>query len=372
MDSTQTASLLQHPDGGWTHQLQADKAYQESVLPGVSRTFALTIPQLPQYLRGTATNAYLLCRIADTIEDHLPGDSVAKAEWFQRFNAALRNRMTAEAFGQELAGRFPRETTPRAELELVRNSHRVLRVTHALPAWQRRSVVRCVRVLTEGMARFEAEKRPDGLPDLAAFNDYCYHVAGVVGEMLTVLFCGYSSNMGRQRHELLKLSLSFGQALQMTNILKDVWDDRARGVCWLPRDVFAEAGCDLAPQADWAADPRFHDGIRRTVAIARGHLDRGFDYVLRIPANEPGIRRFCIWALGMAALTLGNIHRNPAFRDPAEIKIRRRTVRGLISASPMLVRHDWLLKAGYAVAARRLPPADLRPAHTPGDCPSDH
>src|SRR5438270_5262330 len=47
----------------------SDAQYQDQVLPHVSRTFALTIPQLPEALRVPVTNAYLLCRIADTIED---------------------------------------------------------------------------------------------------------------------------------------------------------------------------------------------------------------------------------------------------------------------------------------------------------------
>jgi len=46
-----------------------DEGYQDRILPHVSRTFALTIPQLPPRLRIAVTNAYLLCRIADTIED---------------------------------------------------------------------------------------------------------------------------------------------------------------------------------------------------------------------------------------------------------------------------------------------------------------
>ena len=32
----------------------------------------------------------------------------------------------------------------------------------------------------------------------------------------------------------------------MTNILKDVWEDRSRGACWLPQDVFTRHGVDLA------------------------------------------------------------------------------------------------------------------------------
>ena len=47
----------------------SDEAYQDEILPHVSRTFALTIPQLPPALRTAVTSAYLLCRIADTIED---------------------------------------------------------------------------------------------------------------------------------------------------------------------------------------------------------------------------------------------------------------------------------------------------------------
>jgi farnesyl-diphosphate farnesyltransferase len=49
--------------------VSSDEVYQDQILPHVSRTFALTIPQLPLGLRTAVTNAYLLCRIADTIED---------------------------------------------------------------------------------------------------------------------------------------------------------------------------------------------------------------------------------------------------------------------------------------------------------------
>ena len=46
-----------------------DSEHEQRVLRQVSRSFALTIPQLPPTLRREVTNAYLLCRIVDTIED---------------------------------------------------------------------------------------------------------------------------------------------------------------------------------------------------------------------------------------------------------------------------------------------------------------
>ena len=48
---------------------QTDNQFQNEILQDVSRTFALTIPQLPPPLYRAVANAYLLCRIADTIED---------------------------------------------------------------------------------------------------------------------------------------------------------------------------------------------------------------------------------------------------------------------------------------------------------------
>ena len=63
-------------------------------------------------------------------------------------------------------------------------------------------------------------------------------MAGVVGEMLTELFCRYCPELEPQRERLTHLAVSFGQGLQMTNILKDIWDDRQAGACWLPRSVF--------------------------------------------------------------------------------------------------------------------------------------
>ena len=112
-------------------------------------------------------------------------------------------------------------------------------------------------------------RQPTGLDDLAQLDRYCYHVAGVVGEMLTELFCDYSSEIGERREELHALSVSFGQGLQMTNILKDVWEDHRRGACWLPRDIFRSAGFELRSLSAGQTDPGFVEGLLALVAIAR-------------------------------------------------------------------------------------------------------
>ena len=62
-----------------------DLSYQSEILQHVSRTFALTIPELPHALRIVISNAYLLCRIADTIEDDKSMSLEKKKEYSELF-----------------------------------------------------------------------------------------------------------------------------------------------------------------------------------------------------------------------------------------------------------------------------------------------
>ncbi len=332
-----------------------DLAYQTDILQGVSRTFAFTIPQLPNPLRDAVANAYLLCRIADTIEDEPALSPGLKEEYFQRFITIVEGHEDdVEAFARELTALLSPATT-RSERDLVANIDRVVRITHGFSSAQRAAMERCVRTMKRGMAEFQQEASLEGLSDLPEMDRYCYHVAGVVGEMLTELFCDYSDEIRARREEMLALATSFGQGLQMTNILKDMWDDHERGVCWLPRDVFSSFGFDLSSLSPGQADPRFVKGLFELVAVARQHLANALRYTLLIPAHETGIRRHCLWALGMAVLTLRRIHATPHFSNGQEVKISRTSVKGVVIVTSALVRSDSALKLLFAAFARGLP-----------------
>ena len=303
----------------------SDAVYQDQILPDVSRTFALTIPQLPAALRISVTNAYLLCRIADTIEDEPALSPPETHAYMQRFMAVLAGRGDPQTLGVELEQRLSERTLP-TERDLVSNMQRVINVTAALSEPQRVAIHRCVELMCYGMPRFQATASLRGLPRLTDLDDYCYYVAGVVGDMLTDLFCEYSPAIARRRAGLQDLAVSFAQGLQMTNILKDVWEDRSRGACWLPQEVFARHGVDLARLAPEPYDPRFAAGMRELVAVAHAHLRNALEYTLLIPGKEAGIRRFCLWAIGLAVLTLQKINRNPEFTAGVQVKVSRRAV----------------------------------------------
>src|SRR5580704_1912843 len=344
--------------------VSSDEVYQDQILPHVSRTFALTIPQLPPALSIPVTSAYLLCRIADTIEDEPALSAPETLAFLQRFSAVVGGSGEPGALARDLEHRLSDRTLP-TERDLVSNMDRVVRVTASLGTAQHAAIKRCVELMCYGMPRFQFNASVKGLPRSSDLDDYCYYVAGVVGEMLTDLFCDYSAEIERRRTALVALAASFAQGLQMTNILKDVWEDRSRGACWLPQDVFTRHGVDLAHLASEPFDPRFAAGYRELVGVAHAHLRNALDYTLLIPGKETGIRRFCLWAIGLAVLTLRKIEQNPGFTRGAQVKVSRRTVAVTLALSNAATRHNGLLRFLFNRAAAGLPLATLEPDWQP-------
>ncbi|MFO7287529.1 MAG: phytoene/squalene synthase family protein [Gammaproteobacteria bacterium] len=338
----------------------SDFEYQAKILPGVSRTFALTIPVLPPRLAEVVTNAYLLCRIADTIEDDVGLDNEQKSHFHERFIRVVEGLEPAEPFAAELAPLLSNRVLP-AERDLIENTPAVIRVTHGFSQQERDALTRCVRVMCAGMPEFARNRSLKGLDDLEEMASYCYYVAGVVGEMLTELFLLHCPELERHRERMMQLAVSFGQGLQMTNILKDIWDDRSAQACWLPRSVFGSGNFNLERLEDAHLSPSFKEGLYHLLGVAHAHLRNALEYTCLIPKRETGIRRFCLWAIGLAVLTLRKIHRNPGFRSGAEVKVSRRTVKATVFTTNLTLMSNRAIRLIFERAAEGLPLVNLEP-----------
>lgn len=336
-----------------------DDEYQNTILQDVSRTFALTIPQLPDQLSHVVGNAYLLCRIADTIEDDKSMSADTKRKFAEMFIQVVAGKSSVETFSKSL---FPLLSSEASEAEhnLIANTAPVIRITHSFNQRQRAALERCVSIMAEGMARYQDTETLDGVKNLDDMGQYCYYVAGVVGEMLTELFCDYSSEIDQHRDDLMKLSVSFGQALQMTNILKDIWEDHHRGACWLPRDIFNKFNVDITNKTPGYKSEGFKQGLMELIGVAHTNLENALRYTLILPPHERGLRRFCLWSLGMALLTLDKINKNPWFTEGSQVKISRLSVKATILFTNLCVNHDNVLKLLFNLAGRNLPVSDIR------------
>jgi len=310
-------------------QSRADLAYQQSILGAVSRTFALTIPLLPKALETVIGNTYLLCRIIDTIEDAPTLSIAAKQDLSSLFLDAVLGKQSVDAFvipcQRALEGHCNAD-----ERDLIANTPTVLRIFHGFNVNEQAAISRCVEIMSNGMLRFHDKQTLAGLRDLPEFEEYCYVVAGVVGEMLTSVFAMHSPAFARAIAGREHLAIGFGQALQMTNILKDSPEDSARGVSWKPQGYSQLA----------------------LLAIADQKLAEAMDYIRLIPSDEVGIRRFCFLALGLAVLTLSKIADRSDFSQGNEVKLPRRTVWLFYYFTLLAARSDYVMQQFCTIAGR--------------------
>ncbi|QWD04099.1 squalene/phytoene synthase family protein [Polynucleobacter paneuropaeus] len=311
--------------------LQADLAYQKVILGSVSRTFALTIPLLPEALEKVVGNAYLLCRIVDTIEDAPDLSPPTKQALSQLFLDSVMGKITAEEFIRPCLAALNTHSNP-SELDLIEHTPAVLRILHACSPKDQEAVNQCVSIMSLGMSRFHTKQSTEGLSDLAEFEEYCYVVAGVVGELLTNLFGNHSSHFAQCMRSHESLSVGFGQALQMTNILKDSSEDRARGVSWKPSKM---SQIDL-------------------LNIAYRKLMEACNYILIIPKEEVGIRRFCFLAFGLAALTLNTIAQKASAKKISEPKLTRKVVWGVYGFTKLAAHSNLLVKLFFYLSSQDL------------------
>jgi farnesyl-diphosphate farnesyltransferase len=260
----------------------------DDLLEKTSRTFALSIPVLPEPTRREVTIAYLLFRIADTFEDAShrdPAERIAALADFRRLLAAPAPDESARlAAAWTAAGVSPHA----GYRELLAETPFVLDAFFGLAPDAVASIGAHVARSAEGMARYVA--RTAGatlvLEDLADLKAYCYVVAGIVGEMLTELFLRGRPALAGIAEFLRARAATFGEALQLVNILKDSATDASEGRRYLPAgvaraEVFAVARADLGVAARYiealqgAAAPRgLVEFTALPVLLARASLDR--------------------------------------------------------------------------------------------------
>lgn len=309
----------------------ADLAYQKAILGSVSRTFALTIPLLPPQIEKVVGNTYLLCRIVDTIEDAAELTPTEKQSLSKLFLNAVLEKAPVESFVTPCLESLKRYSN-QDELDLIANTPTVLRILQTCSLSDRVAVSRCVSIMSEGMSHFHGKQSPSGLKDLLEFEEYCYVVAGVVGELLTSIFSTHSPAFAKQIKSHEALSIAFGQALQMTNILKDSPQDHVRGVSWKPAHI---SQVDL-------------------LKIAYQKLADSLTYIMLIPKAEIGIRRFCFLAFGLAVMTLNKIVYREQFISKHEVKLSRKTVATFYSFTQFAVASDLLMKTFFYLASTDL------------------
>ncbi len=110
---------------------------------------------------------------------------------------------------------------------------------------------------------------------MADLELYCRRVAGVVGWLIAPI-CGYNGG-----EATLEQALMLGKAMQLTNILRDVGEDRVRGRLYLPLELRLKHGVTDSMLEQGQVTPEY-----RTLMLELSQLARSW-----YKAGEAGIPR---------------------------------------------------------------------------------
>ena len=208
-----------------------------------SKTFYFGSRFFPLAQRRAVWAVYAACRDGDDIVDEPGGGPVALSDWWARVQSALMGRVAFSQAGPHpvdlalgwAAGQFPIPVSAFQELYLG------------------------LRMDLEGQV----------YRDMNDLELYCRRVAGVVGFMIAPI-CGYSGG-----DRTLEYALKLGQAMQLTNILRDVGEDLARGRVYLPQSLLNEYGVTRAMLEAEEVTPEYCALMRHLTALARAWYAEG-------------------------------------------------------------------------------------------------
>lgn len=208
---------------------------------------AFRILPRPQRLAMSALYAYM--RVTDDLADE-PGEAGAQRsrlhEWRQQFRAAMNGK--------------PSHPLHAALTDAVRR--------HEIPTQYFEDVI-------DGV---ETDLLPVRMPTFDELKRYCYRVASVVGlACIRIWGCRSETADGHAQEA--------GIAFQLTNILRDIGEDRARDRVYLPADDMMQFGCSVE-QLGCVGEPAYRRLMAFEVERARKHY--AASEPLRVLLPNPG------------------------------------------------------------------------------------
>ena len=255
-----------------------DLNFYQRHLDDVSRSFAYCIKRLDSPLRDWVSLMYLVCRILDTGED-VPWESIDKREiYFSKIREALQG--AKNSFQVPINDSQFLSEVDSHEKKLIDESEILFHDFHKLDAEIKEIVLDLVLSMSHGMEYFLNKQNGEGTLRISnefELNQYCFYVAGVVGEALTRLLA--KINKVEVREQSLKQSYHFGLFLQKINILKDQIKDKKQG-----RDFIVN-----------------RQAVRASLRV---HAEQCMAYIQSLDDKNLDFKVFCAWSffLGLASL----------------------------------------------------------------------
>ena len=235
---------------------------------------------------------YLILRGLDTIEDDMTIPLNKKLPLLRDFNTIL------EKDGWNFTGNGPTER----DRELLVNFEVVIEEYKKIKPAYKVIVNDITKRMGDGMAKYaifaEENKYVESLHD---YDEYCFFVAGILGEGLTRLFV--EAKLGNSLLlERSYLHRSMGLFLQKTNILRDVREDFDDDKRWWPTEIWSKHVDNFQDLFKPENKQKALQCSSEMVLNALGHVEECLFYLLGL--KEQSVFNFCAIPQSMAIATL--------------------------------------------------------------------
>jgi len=216
---------------------------------------------LPEDKRRAITALYAFCREVDDVVDECSDPALARTKlaWWRTEVAAIYEGNPQHPVARALAALLPRFRLSREHLYDI----------------------------LDGM---QMDLDRNRYPDIAALEEYCHRVAGVVGLLSAEIF-------GYQDPRTLEYASDLGLAFQLTNIIRDVGEDARLGRIYLPLDELERFGVSTTDIMNGQESDNVDRLIEFQIDRALGVYQRAFDKLPAVDraAQRPGIMMAAIY-----------------------------------------------------------------------------
>lgn len=305
----------------------------DAILEGTSRSFYLSLKELPSGVRSQVGLLYLLARTSDTIADSERGSAESRFVALEQYNEYAQGRSDLLPDLSELA-RLQRIDSER---KLLESMPATVACIGRLSDSDQLHIRRCLDVIVGGQSldlqRFfgATEGKVVSLSEDTELDDYAYRVAGSVGEFWTRMALDHLFDAdAKTEADLFEKGVRFGKALQLINILRDIPVDLRMGRCYIPSSSLSAHGLDSYDLLDKGNMERFRPLFDSYIDVAESHLDAAVSYIGMLPHSQFRLRGSCMLPVLIGQRTLKLLRRSNVLDESSRIKITRSDIKALL------------------------------------------
>ena len=311
----------------------------DSILEGTSRSFYLSLKELPRAIRPQVSLLYMLARTSDTIADSEGGEPRELLEALESYDDFTQGR-TSEA---PTLSSFSEFQTNKSEGLLLKNVETIVSRIEGFSESDQESIRSCLGIIISGQI-LDVNRFSLGAEDIPSIekddelDDYAYRVAGSVGEFWTRMSLAHLFKLDHEKeNQLFENGVRFGKSLQMINILRDIPADLELGRCYIPRKSLEKYKLSPHDLLDKSKMEPFRPLYDEYLDLTSRYLESAIQYIEMIPHSQFRLRGSCMLPVIIGKRTVSLLRGRNVLDRKDRIKIDRSEIKEVVKQVVMAV-----------------------------------